>query len=116
MVGRNEDTKRYFNIPEWVYYQIEYYLWIKNSSFYGAPLTWDPEKGDGALVLRIDSMLRTMLPQAYGYAEAYLTSYKLYGIREGSIRPRFICWWPTPGTPGTETRSDSFSSGLCPSR
>lgn len=88
MVGRNENTMRYFNIPEWVYYQIEYYLWMKNASFYGAPLTWDPGKGDGALMLRIDSMLRVLLPQAYGYAEAYLTSFKLYGIGEGSYQTK----------------------------
>ncbi|MGI5878282.1 MAG: hypothetical protein ACOX7W_06705 [Christensenellales bacterium] len=85
-IAQPEGESNFFTIPEWIYYQIEYYLWMKDASLYAKPLTWAPEDGDGPLMLRIETMLHTLLPQAYGYADAYVSSFKVYGIHESSYQ------------------------------
>lgn len=66
-------------MPEYVYYLIEETLWTYGGTLVETPLKWTPANGTTAqLELALPRLIKTAMLPAFGYAEAYFCSYKIY--------------------------------------
>jgi hypothetical protein len=71
---------RVFRMPEYIYNLLEENLWSYGGSLMEAPLSWQPSKGTALLELQLPRLIKAAMLPAYGYAMAYFTTYKIYGV------------------------------------
>jgi hypothetical protein len=71
---------RIFRMPEYVYYLIERSPWNYGGSLVDEPLKWQPDKGTAQLELALPRLIGTAMQPAFGYAMAYFSAYKIYGV------------------------------------
>ncbi len=67
-------------MPQYVYYLIEETLWTYGGTLVETPLKWTPANGTTQLELALPRLIKTSMLPAFGYAEAYFCSYKIYDV------------------------------------
>lgn len=70
---------RVFYAPEYIYYLLEESLWTFRGSLIESPMKWQPSADTTLLELDLPRLIKTSMLPAFGYANAYFTSYKIYG-------------------------------------
>lgn len=76
---KSEDG-RVFHMPEYIYYLMEESLWSYGGSLMESTLKWQPDKGTALLELELPRLVDTAMLPAFGYASAYFSTYKIYGV------------------------------------
>jgi hypothetical protein len=71
---------RVFRMPEYVYYLIENNLWTYGGSLMDTQIKWKAGTDIMALELQLPRLIKSAMFPAFGYAMAYFTTYKIYGV------------------------------------
>jgi hypothetical protein len=80
MLLKYTDGGKIFRMPEYIYYLLEETLWSYSGSLMDTLVKWQPDKGTALLELELPRLLKSAMLPAYGYAMAYFTEYKIYGV------------------------------------
>lgn len=71
---------RTFHMPEYIFYLLEDNLWSYGGTLMQDASKWKPDEGTAVLELELPRLIKTALFPAFGYAEAYFASYRIYGV------------------------------------